>query len=580
MVYRLSFMSRLAFNRAGSINVMAAITAPVVLMMAAFGLDQGNLILAKRSLQQHADLAAIVGSNDIVNAEAAVLGHFQRNGATFAVRQGSKMLTKDGPITFSESIAFAKYGGYAELVRGHYEADAALAPDKRFVANAVPNDTLKVTIRQAPKLFFPTMLHTKPRLGAVGVAAVGKVATAGISSRLASVNGGIVNALLGALTGTTLSLSVMDSQALVDADINALALVDQLAMDLNLQAGTYDQVLATEITFPQLITALTKSAKVGATATTALNRVAQQTSKSKSKIKLQKLINLGLYGKRLVGSISGLELKAGLMEVISAAANIANAGKQVAVDLDGAVPGLVSTKLVLMIGEPAVEATYYGVARPGSAVRTAQTRLKLVTEVNGLTGILGIKVKLPIYVDVAKAEAVISAVSCSGGLAAPSATADVAVKPAIFDIMVGTVNETDYFGFKPVATPTTVAIVDSLLLSVKAKSRITATNPQATVLKYSAADIKAAKVKSVSTTNLATSLTSSLLSNLTLEVQVLSITLGTNAAVTQALGKTLDTLVKPVDEILFNVLALAGVRVGEADVRVSGAKCQRPVVVN
>lgn len=566
-------------DRGGSINVMAAVCAPVVLMMAAFGLDHGNLVLAKRSLQQHADLAAIVGVNDINNAEAAVLGHFQRNGTTFAVRNGKMMLTKDGVTAFDEKVAFSKYGGYAELVRGHYAADPSLAPDKRFVTGGLPTDALRVTIRHAPKLFFPNVFNSDPRVGASGVAAVGKVATASISSRLASVNGGIVNAVLGGLTGTTLSLSVMDSQALVDTDISVLAFVDQLAMDLNLQAANYEQLLATDVTFPQIVAALVKSAKVGATATTALNRLATQTSKSKIKLKLAKLINLGPYAQRRVGSLAGLELKAGLMEVISAAANIANAGKQVAVDLDGTMPGLVTTKLTLLIGEPAVDATYFAVNRPGGTVRTAQTRLKLVTEINGLSNILGIKIKLPLYVDLAKAEGTISAVNCSGGLNGSTASADVGVKPALFDIMVGTVNEADFFAFKSV-TPSNVAIVDSLLLSVKAKSKISAGNQQATTLKFSAAEIKAGKPKTVSTTNLVSSLTASLISNLTLEVQVLSITLGTNTAVTNAIGKTLDGAAKPIDDVLFNVLALAGIRIGEADVRVGAASCQRPVVVN
>jgi uncharacterized membrane protein len=579
MIRILTPFTRLLASRSASINLIAAISAPVVLLMAAVGLDHGNMILSKRTLQQHADLAAIVGSYDIANAEAKVLGHFQRNGADFAVRNGAKMLTRDGVVNFDEAKAFAQYGGYAELVRGQYLADVTIAPDKRFIANASPSDALKVTIRQSPKLFFPSILHTDARLGAVGVAAIGKVASAGISSRLASVDGGIVNAMLSALTGTTVSLQLMDSQALVAADINVLSFVDQLALDLNLKAATYEQVLATEVTFPQMLASLSKSANVGNAATTALSRLVQQTNKSKSKLKLEKLINLGSYGRRLVGSVSGLELKAGLMEVISAAANIANAGKQIAVDLDAAVPGLLSTKLTLWVGEPAVEASYYGVRRPGSAVRTAQTRLKLVTEVKGLAALLGIRIKLPIYVDIAKAEGLISGVTCSGGLNGATAGVDVAVKPAVFDIMLGSVNENDFFGTKPVALGK-AEIIDVVLVAVDAKSRVTAGNQQATTLKFSDADIKAARIKSISTSDLTSSLTASLFSNLSLDIRLPLITLVTPTIILNAIGESLQLVTKPIDDVLFNVLELVGVRIGEADVRVSSAMCQRPVVVN
>ena len=59
--------------------------------------------------------------------------------------------------------------------------------------------------------------------------------------------------------GTTVSLKLMDYQALVDADVNALHVVEALAIDLGLTAGTYKDVLQTEITYGKFLNALTKT---------------------------------------------------------------------------------------------------------------------------------------------------------------------------------------------------------------------------------------------------------------------------------------------------------------------------------
>ena len=563
----------------GSINIIAALSAPVVLMMAAVGIDYSNLVLTKRALQQHADLAAIAGVSDIASAEAAVLAHFGQNDVDFAVRDGANMLTFEGSMAFNETLAYEKYGGYAEVERGHYTADATLPPEKRFIAGAYPREALKVTIRHAPKLFFPGVLTTAPRLGASGTASVGKVATVAISSRLASLNGGLLNRILSSLLGTSVSLSVMDSHALAATDVNVIAFAEQMAMDLHLEAVTYDKLLATEVSFNDILMALSKSPGLNAPSQTALTRLAQQVSKSKARLKLDRLLSLAPYGKRRVGSLGGLELKASIMEMINSAAAIANSGRQVSVDLDGTVPGLAEAKLTLLIGEPEVEAPSYALTRSGGTVRTAQTRVKLVTEVNGLSALAGLKLRLPLYVDIAKAEATIAAINCTGGLSANTASTDILAKPTLAEVTLGDLDEVAFFELKD-TTVGMSTLIDTLLLRIRAKSRVTAADVKPTKLTFSASEIKAGKIKSVSTQSLLEPMTTSLFANLEVNVQVLSISLGTSDAVTKALSQSLAVVSKPLDEIIFGVLAVVGVKVGEADIRVGSARCKRPVLVH
>ena len=86
-------------------------------------------------------------------------------------------------------------------------------------------------------------------------------------------------------------------------------------------------------------------------------------------------------------------------------------------------------------------------------------------------------------------------------------------------------------------------------------------------------------MKSVSTREVLTSTTKTLLENLDLDVELLFLTLGTPKAVTKALSATLGAVTPAVDELLYNLLLVVGVRVGEADVRVTGVECRRPVLV-
>jgi len=65
-----------------------------------------------------------------------------------------------------------------------------------------------------------------------------------VGSRLASLNGGILNALLGGLLGGNISLSVMDYNSLVSADVDVLSFTDALATQLHLTGVSYSDVLA------------------------------------------------------------------------------------------------------------------------------------------------------------------------------------------------------------------------------------------------------------------------------------------------------------------------------------------------
>jgi uncharacterized membrane protein len=94
---------------------------------------------------------------------------------------------------------------------------------------------------------------------------------------------------------------------------------------------------------------------------------------------------------------------------------------------------------------------------------------------------------------------------------------------------------------------------------------------------FSDDDIRSARFKTVSTTNLATSLTSSLLANLDLQFDGLTVpgVVDPKGAITGALGAA----AAPIDTLLFSILNLAGVKIGSADVTVTGTRCGGAVLV-
>jgi uncharacterized membrane protein len=57
------------------------------------------------------------------------------------------------------------------------------------------------------------------------------------------------------------------------------------------------------------------------------------------------------------------------------------------------------------------------------------------------------------------------------------------------------------------------------------------------------------------------------------------ITIGTPTLVQAALAETLSVATAPIDSLLYNTLMLLGIKVGEADVRVTDLRCMNPALV-
>ncbi|WP_162245267.1 pilus assembly protein TadG-related protein [Rhizobium sp. Leaf383] len=563
----------------GNIAVMSALALPACLGIVALAVDYGQLTLERRELQTVADLAAIAVASDMAHSDDAVLAHLKNNGLemVFKTQQGWK--TPKGVLLADTSVGASI--GRVTVEKGRYAPDAALSPNARFKPTAQLADAVRVRVEQPGTLFFAGMFTTPPMLSATGTAAISKTAAFSIGSRLASLQGGLLNAILGKMLGAKLTFSAVDYRSLAAADIDVFRLTKGLATDLNLTAATYEEVLQAELTMPQLLSAVARYGGVAAGASGLVSELRRIVPPGGEKFTLGRFVDFGQKSRLRIDAKPGIAMKVGLLDLLQSSASLANGSNLVSVQTQAALPGLGTVDLDLAVGEPPVSAPPYRIGEPGQAVRTAQVRLAATIWIDGLAELLGTKIVLPLYVEVAHAEAKLADIQCHGGKP-DNATVGIDAAPGVAEVSIGSVNTSAMknFGSKPRVTR--ARLVDTPALAIDGMSSTTVGGTQIRRVTFSPSNIASGLTKSVSSTGLTTSATQSLITNLDLSVDVkllLGLSLTPPKTLQAALAKTLGAVTPSLDALLDGVLATAGVRVGEADIQVTGVDCANPVLV-
>lgn len=574
-------------DRRANFTVMAALSAPVALALAAVAIDEASIYTERREAQAMVDLAAITAASNMTKVNTAVVTTLTDNGMPGVVVQSS-----------GQTIEPAAGKTVVTVTPGRYVASGANV-GQRFQASVTPYNAVRVTLKKIPARYFASSLIPTPVIGTQAIASMTPQATFSVGSRLASLNGGILNALLGGLLGSNISLSVMDYNALLSADVSVLSFVDGLATQLNLTGVSYSDVLASKATVGQIATAMANVPGLGNTAKVALQTIASK-STGTVQIPLSHLVDLGSVGKLGLGQRpAGLGVDASALGMLTAAAGLANGSKQVDVALGATIPGVLSTTLAIAIGEPPQSSPWLAVGEAGTVVRTAQTRIKLLVTVgvgnpNLGGGISLLSVKLPLNVEVAYAEAKLTDISCPTG--PDSLKVTIAAKPGIAAVNLAASDAdnspTAFADFSNPQSFSDANIADvSLnllllkipLILVKGSAGADITNVSPTNLVFNKTEIAAKTIKTTPTRDITQTLTTSLVDKLSLSVNALGI-LGLDitallGTVKPAVTTLLKTVTAPVDTLLYNLLDTLGVHLGEADVRVTGATCGRAVLV-
>ncbi|WP_428060850.1 TadG family pilus assembly protein [Brevundimonas sp.] len=539
------FAARFGQDRRGAVAVMAAVAGGLLCLFTAAVIDLGVLVLHTRRVQGAADLAALSAVRVLDRGEVAA--------RVAADRTVQANVSPEAVVSVSTTL-------------GVYTPDPKIDRARRFQPGGAANAARVEAISPAP-LFFAHLLLGRDKVVVTRRAVAARMGGAppkamfSIGARLARLDGGVANQLLSGLTGSKVSLSVMDYRRLVDLDVNLLGFTDALATDLGVKVGDYDRLLTTEVDAGRVLKVLEGLA--GGADGGALGRLASVSAGVK--VELGDLI--GVEAQAPDGLRQGLDASVSAMDLIFAMLEIGGGERQVALNLD--VPaGLADLKTTLAIGERPNRSPWLTVTSDGQPViRTAQTRLYVrARTAQALSGLA--RVELPILVELAPSEARLKSLACD-----PARRVDVDVRPGLARASVGVVDEARVSDFKTPLTPRPATLLSVLgLVSITARADIEIADVGFRPLRFDAADIQAQRTKTMTSRSLATGLVSSLLQRLEVTVNLAGLGLGLGD-LTKALGLLLTPLGPVLDGVLNPVLDLLGLKLGEADVTVHGLSC-------
>ena len=532
-------LRRLGDDR-GGVAVMAAVFGALICVSAALAVDVGSMMLKGREVQGAADLSALAAaqtlSQPLAQTQAAATTIAHANLADLTAVQ-------------------VQVGGYAP--------DRRLKPTERFTLGGAQPNAARVILSAPAPLYFGRWIMGRDSV------AVSKSATAAlpggqpsaifsIGSRLASLDGGLANALLSGLLGSNVSLTVMDYRALADARVNLLQFSDALAAELGVTAGDYDALLAHEAQTGQVLKAL--EAVAGSDTQSVLGKLTRLPASAT--VKLNELIDVEADARE--GLRRGLDAEVSAMDLLMATLQTANQERQLALDV-GARTGLADLDVILAIGERPNRAPWLTVTSTGEPIiRTVQTRLYLKATALDKLPLVGLlaQVKIPILIEAASAEARLKAVQCEG---APRVLIE--ARPGVARVRLGEIDEKRLRDFKSELRVSPAKLVSLLLITIEGSADIQIADLEWSELSFTGSEIGSSAPKSVKAKGFVNGLLTTLLRDVKLTALGIPLHLITQllAAILTPLGPVLDGVVQPLLELL-------GVRLGEADVWVHGVR--------
>ncbi|WP_202370053.1 pilus assembly protein TadG-related protein [Pseudomonas sp. MWU318] len=373
----------------GAIGLMAAATLSLALVLMLLVVDTGRLYMEQRKLQRVVDSAAL---------EAVSRGGNCQSGLSAATYAGQSAV-RNGYIVDSNNTLATTCGSVQTAASGL----------RAFTVDATRSSAIKVDASRTVTTSFAggvqalfsgstVSLNTTLNASAVAAQPTPTVAQLNIRSTLASINtaqSNILNPLFSGLLGGNVNLTALGWDGLLNTDINLLSYLNQLAINLNVAAGNYTQLLNTQATVTQLIQAAATVVQLnGATATviTALGQL-QVAAINAAPVKLGDILQL-----QTGTTAAGLDANLQLLQLIQGVVQLANSKSAVAATLPISVLGLANVTVRVKVIEPpqfsAIGDPARAKANPLGAdriyVRTAQIRTMLSVDLPVLSGVAGL----------------------------------------------------------------------------------------------------------------------------------------------------------------------------------------------
>ncbi|PMQ09937.1 hypothetical protein PseAD21_18915 [Pseudomonas sp. AD21] len=373
----------------GAIGLMAAATLSLALVLMLLVVDTGRLYMEQRKLQRVVDSAAL---------EAVSRGGNCQSGLTAAAYAGQSAVRNGYTVDANNTLA-TTCGSLQTAASGlrTFTVDATQSAAVKVAASRTVTTSFAGGV-QALFTGSPVSLSTTLNASAVAALPIPTVAQLNIRSTLASINtaqSNILNPLFSGLLGGNVNLTALGWDGLLNTDINLLSYLNQLAINLNVAAGNYTQLLNTQATVTQLIQAAATVVQLnGATATviTALGQL-QVAAINAAPVKLGDILQL-----QTGTTAAGLDANLQLLQLIQGVVQLANSKSAVAATLPISVLGLANVTVRVKVIEPP---QFSAIGDPARAkanplgpdriyVRTAQIRTMLSVDLPVLSGVAGL----------------------------------------------------------------------------------------------------------------------------------------------------------------------------------------------
>lgn len=358
----------------GAIGLMAAATLALALILMLLVVDTGRLYMEQRKLQRVVDTAAL---------EAVSRGGTCLPGLTAASYAGQSATRNGFTVDVNNTLAIT----CGSLLTG---ANGL----RTFTVDATQAAAVKVVASRTVTTSFAGGLQTLVSGGAVSLntqlnasAVAGKplpnVAQLNIRSTLVNIStaqSSILNPLFTGLLGGNVNLTAAGWNGLLNTDVNLLGYLNQLAINLNVAAGNYTQLLNTQTTVTQLIRAAVQVVQLnGGTADVmaALGNLQVAAGANVSPVMLGDILQL-----QTGTTAAGLDANLQLLQLVQGVVQLANSKSAVAATLPVSVLGLANVTVRVKVIEPpqfsAIGDPALAKASPLGAnriyVRTAQVR--------------------------------------------------------------------------------------------------------------------------------------------------------------------------------------------------------------
>ncbi|MEX6633066.1 TadG family pilus assembly protein [Hyphococcus lacteus] len=557
-------------DRSGSIYFIFAAVLPICVFCIGFGVDLMLLFTEKRKAQGIVDIAAIIAAQDPTNPERAAREILSINGYDTVSE------VELGQMEDDEREKAVKTKTQIQVEPGRYVPNPDLHYKARFVVGQTPYNAARVTIRKKSKYNFLDKVATAPDISVRATASRRALAAFSVGSRLASIDDGLLNQLLGGLIGTNISMTALDYKNMQIADIEVFSFVNALALEMDIGTGSYADVLNSEPRLDEIINAII-AVNGDSDAAMALNTLSASVGNIGGEIDLRKVIDLGPAGTISLGEPVGPGFPAyiSIFDMVMANAIVTNGDGIIELDLSASVPGLTSVDVTLDLGEPIQSSPWLSVGQGGQVASNVQARMFIEAAIGGEGLLSSATVRLPLYLELARASGELVGVECPGGRI-ENVTVRLRGASSLIDAWIGDV---DVSRNKMSRHVDRAKIIRTPALKVYGKAHVGTEAGYGSVLDFGWNDIVSGSIKTTRTDDVTARMVENLVDDLELDVNALGLGLGTGTLTRTVVPNSLGKIVSPVGDIIDQLLEALGIGLGEGDFRVNGAKCDHAVLV-